>query len=60
MAAMEKARTRPKQATASATVPRDKIEVEPGFEKRLSDIYKKALNAPPPRKQTDKPQGKKK
>ena len=57
---MEKARTRPKQATASATVPRDKIEVEPGFEKRLSDIYKKALNAPPPRKQTDKPQGKKK
>jgi hypothetical protein len=26
---------------------RDKIEVEPGAEKRLADILKKALNTPP-------------
>jgi len=28
---------------------KDKIEVEPGAEKRLANILKKALNTPPPR-----------
>jgi len=40
---MEKAR--PRQATASRRT--DKVEVEPGFEKRLADTLKKALNTPP-------------
>jgi hypothetical protein len=29
--------------------PQDKIEVEPGAEKRLANILKKALNTPPAR-----------
>jgi hypothetical protein len=28
------------------------VEIEPGAEKRLSNILKKALNTPPPRKPT--------
>jgi hypothetical protein len=30
---------------------RDKIEVEPGADKRLASILKRALNTPPTRKQ---------
>jgi hypothetical protein len=32
-----------------------KIKVEPGFEKRLGDMYKKVLHTPPPRKQGEPP-----
>jgi hypothetical protein len=29
---------------------KDKIKVEPGFEKRLGEMYKKVLHTPPPHK----------
>jgi hypothetical protein len=38
----------------------DKIEVEPGADKRLANILKKALNTPPPRKHAAKPSRKSK
>jgi hypothetical protein len=37
----------------------DKVEIEPGAEKRLANILKRALNTPPPRHQTsDEPKPK--
>lgn len=39
----------------------DKMEVEPGFQKRLADMYKKALHTPPkhvPDKRTKAPKNK--
>jgi hypothetical protein len=39
---------------------RDKVPTEPGFEKRLADMYKKVLHTPPPRKRADQSKGKKK
>jgi len=44
---MEKARSRTHQGKALTT--QDKIKVEPGAEKRLANILKKALNTPPAR-----------
>lgn len=40
--------------------PADKIEVEPGAEKRLAGILKKALNTPPPRRDSSSPPAAKK
>ena len=31
--------------------PQDKVPIEPGFDKRLADMYKKILHTPPQRKQ---------
>jgi len=44
--------TQPKQPT-------EKIEVEPGADKRLSGILKRALNTPPPRHAEAKTKSKK-
>jgi hypothetical protein len=33
--------------------PNDKIEIEPGADKRLANILKRALNTPPPRHASD-------
>jgi hypothetical protein len=38
----------------------DEIKVEPGFQKRLGEMYKKVLHTPPPRKQSEQPKSKKK
>jgi hypothetical protein len=35
--------------------PQNKVPTEPGFEGRLSDMYKKVLHTPPPRKRDTKP-----
>jgi hypothetical protein len=31
--------------------PESKVPTDPGFEKRLGEMYKKVLHTPPPRKQ---------
>ena len=35
--------------------PSDKVPAEPGFQKRLVDMYRKVLHTPPPRKQASQP-----
>jgi hypothetical protein len=42
---MDKAKARTNRASAGQT--RDRIEAEPGAEKRLASILKRALNTPP-------------
>jgi hypothetical protein len=45
----------PKSSKPTRQQPQNKVPIEPGFEKRLADLYKKVLHTPPPRKQGEPP-----